>query len=475
MLSSSVINHFRRLRADERGATSIIMGILMIPLVGFLALGFEVSNWYMITRGMQNAADASTLAAAINNSANYNVEASAVAAQYGFINGVNNITIAVTNNAACPNGQTNCYSVSISGFFPLLMSQVVGFQGNGNINGSLQKQLNAVAVAQPSQTTDPLCLLALANSGTTPALHTNGAPTGNMNGCDSMSNTAAQCNGHNLGLNNSFAVGANSGCGNHQIHNDKIADPYQSQISTNINNFPADPCNNKYPLESDNGYAFSVSQLKGTGGFIPSFNAVTGVLTLGPGNNFVCGDWMLPSPKNGNPPVIATTNGAGPAVLIFENGQLDLNGNSFETDATTALTLVFTGIDSVKYTHAPTDNSNGNGNALNVLDITPPTTGPWAGMAIIQDPNLKIGVDIAAAGNRPTWDITGLIYTPNATIQLKGAINKSTNGAKCVVMVADNFQISGTGGIDKSDVGNCPAAGLTQPTAKIPGGAKLVL
>ena len=143
MIACFLANQLRRLRADERGAVSITMGILMIPMVGFLALGFEVSNWYLITRGMQNAADASTLAAAINNSANYDVEARAVAAQYGFINGANNVTIAVTNNAACPNGQTNCYSVSISGFFPLLMSQVVGFQGNGNINGSLQKQLNA--------------------------------------------------------------------------------------------------------------------------------------------------------------------------------------------------------------------------------------------------------------------------------------------------------------------------------------------
>ena len=117
MVPSRVANQLRRLRADERGATSILMGILMIPLVGFLGLGFEVSNWYMITRGMQNAADAATLAAAINNSANYDVEARAVAAQYGFINGVNNITIAVTNQAACPNGQTNCYSTSITGFF----------------------------------------------------------------------------------------------------------------------------------------------------------------------------------------------------------------------------------------------------------------------------------------------------------------------------------------------------------------------
>jgi len=144
---NSIAVQLRRLRADERGTVAATMGILMIPLVGFLAIGFEVSNWYLITRGMQNAADAATIAAAFNNGANYDVEARAVASQYGFTNGVNNITVAVTNNAACPGGGNNCYSVSISGFTPLLLSQVVGFQGNGNINGALQKQLSALRSA----------------------------------------------------------------------------------------------------------------------------------------------------------------------------------------------------------------------------------------------------------------------------------------------------------------------------------------
>jgi uncharacterized membrane protein len=70
----SIAKRVRRLRRDERGAVSVIMGVLMIPLVGFLALGFEVSNWYMITRGMQNAADAAALAAATNGGSNYDVE-----------------------------------------------------------------------------------------------------------------------------------------------------------------------------------------------------------------------------------------------------------------------------------------------------------------------------------------------------------------------------------------------------------------
>ena len=103
-----------------------------------------------------------------------------------------------------------------------------------------------------------------------------------------------------------------------------------------------------------------------------------------------------------------------------------------------------------------------------------PTTGPWSGMAIVQDPSLTNGVDISQAGNAPTLNITGLIYMPHATITLKGAINKSTNGTNCVVMVADNFQISGTGGILKTDIGNCVGAGLTMPTVNV-GAVQLVL
>ena len=54
--------------------------------------------------------------------------------------------------------------MTISGYTPLLLSQVVGFQGNGNINGSLQKQLNALAVAKAGSPAD-ICMLALAGSG----------------------------------------------------------------------------------------------------------------------------------------------------------------------------------------------------------------------------------------------------------------------------------------------------------------------
>jgi hypothetical protein len=467
MALSYLLNQLRRLRRDERGAVAVMMGILAIPLAGFMAVGFEVSNWYMITRGMQNAADAAAVAAALNGGPTYVVEAQGVAATYGFVNGQNNVTVAVTNSAPCtpnpnlPSGAT-CYSATISGYTPLLMSQVVGYQGNANINGALQKQLAASAMATPGTQQAPLCMMAL---GTTVAqdIRTNGAPTANLNGCNTLSNTAAQCNGHNLGAGTSFAVGANNGCGTQQAAIPQPApDPYAYLASNNASvlgsaGLSAANCGG-YPQETGKNN-------KTSGGNNPSktWNVLAG-------NNFVCGDVMLTADTVITPPIGQS------AVIIIENGQLDLNGfkltNAVTTNATgnaTGVTIVFSGDNSGKYTHAPTDNSGGG-----TLDISAPTSGPWSGVAIYQDPALTTGVSVSAAGNSPIWLITGIIYMPHASIELKGAIDKSQSGNSCVVLVADNVLIDGTGGILKTNMGQCKQAGVTAPIAAIPSGAQLV-
>src|SRR5258708_11593336 len=101
--------HLHRLRKDQRGTVSVIMGLLIVPLVAALGIGFEVSNWYMTGRGMQNAADAAALAAATNGGANYDVEAKAVSAQYRFVEGAYTITAASSNTATCPHVCDICF------------------------------------------------------------------------------------------------------------------------------------------------------------------------------------------------------------------------------------------------------------------------------------------------------------------------------------------------------------------------------
>lgn len=127
-----------------------MMAFLFPILIAGFGLGFEITNWYFKTRAMQNAADAAAIAAAANGSANYNVEAAAVAAQYGYVTGTNNVTVTASNAAPCPadpNITPPCYSVTISSAVPLFLSQLVGYTADITLNGARQKVLTSAAVA----------------------------------------------------------------------------------------------------------------------------------------------------------------------------------------------------------------------------------------------------------------------------------------------------------------------------------------
>ena len=135
---------------------------------------------------------------------------------------------------------------------------------------------------------------------------------------------------------------------------------------------------------------------------------------------------------------------------MIVNGQLDTNGYTLTGSG---LTVVFTGANNSTYQHIP---SGGGG-----LNIAAPTSGTWSGIAIYQNPSLTTNVDISAAGNSPTWNISGLVYLPHASVTLSGSAGASTSGAKCFALVVDNLTINGTGSVFANDT-QCAAAGLTQ-------------
>ena len=148
-----------------------------------------------------------------------------------------------------------------------------------------------------------------------------------------------------------------------------------------------------------------------------------------------------------------TINAPAGATIVIENGQLDTNGHTFQTANGSSVTLVFSGDNSGSYTHSPT--------STGTLNIQAPTSGPWSGVAVYQDPTITSGVDITYAGNNPTWDITGLVYLPKSNVTMSGAVNKSSYGASCFVMVAWTLLINGTA--DILETGGCAAAGLAMP------------
>ena len=170
----------------------------------------------------------------------------------------------------------------------------------------------------------------------------------------------------------------------------------------------------------------------------------------------ICGELRL----TGN----VTVNAPSGAVLIIANGRLNTNGYAIRTASGSKLTIVFTGTIGGSYLHYP----SGSG----TIDIAAPTSGPWSGVMMYQDPKLTTGVDISAAGSSPTWNITGLVYLPHASVTLNGAVNKSSYGANCFVLVVDNILVRGSANILPK--GGCAAAGLTMPMGSVPGRGQLL-
>ena len=459
--STRFVNVLVRLRTDRRGGVAVVMGLLFPMLLAGLGLGFEVSSWYLRSRAMQNAADAAVMAAASNGEDNFNDEAASVAAHYGFVDGANNVSVAASNDAPCPQGANAtppCYSVSISSRVPLYLSQLVGFAGDLKSNGVTQKLLTSAAVAFQTTIQQPLCLLALSHSGT--ALRTNGAPNSDFNGCSVMSNSKATCNGSDLKANYGLAAGSNDGCGVKKKSNiQPVADPY-AQYATNI---PANTC-------GTGANAFPQEPQKKSDPPLPPSNAWSGTKSIS-GTLQVCGDVQLNADT-----VISTPDNLIGAVIVIYNGQLDLNGHTLSTASGSAVTIVFSGTsNNNNYVHVPSDNSTGHGGILNIQAPSSPQAS-FPGIAIYQDPAMNNGVDITYKGNNPAWDITGGVYLTNANVTMSGDVNKSSNGADCFVMIANTVLINGTSNIYQQSpyAAGCKTAGLNVPTATIPSRSQLV-
>jgi len=436
------VARFLRGFADSRRGNIAIAAAVVAPvLLGSLGLGTEVTSWYSIQTQMQNAADSAATAAATNGSATFADEARAVTARYGFTNGQDGVVVTALDDQPCPDGTDNCYRVTVKKAVPLALAGVVGFQGDTKVSGAPAKLLLASAGAMQDVAPRPYCVLALANSGVSPALRTNGAPFADLSGCNVMSNTDATCNGHDLKADVGDAFGTNNGCGvKRNSHVAKVADPYAT-LASNIPTFSC-PAFYKIPKKKNDDPLPAINQLSGPRNW--------------PTTPQMCGDVQL----TGDVTINTDANGA---VLFIRNGNLDLNGYKLQTSDGSALTIVFMGENGSDYGHILTGDGT--------LDIRAPAKGPWSGVAIYQAPSLTQNVDMTYAGNSPTWDITGLVYMPHAELTMSGAVNKSSYGASCFTLVVDKLLVNGTAKILAH--GQCAKAGLVMPANPLPSRGKL--
>jgi Flp pilus assembly protein TadG len=446
-----------------RGSIAPMVVLMTVPLVGMFGVATEGGSWLLMQRAMQNAADSAVIAAATNGGnggtqTQYTIEADAVTASYGFTTGTNYTTVAVTAPAtyasvtAC--ASSPCYSVRITKAAPLYLLQVLGYSGNTTAGTSRAQSIVAGALATTVTVNAPFCLTALGSGGITAS----GVPHSTI-GCNIQTAGSATCHGHSLTSGYSDAVGTTNDCGSGQHTIASVTDPYSGLASS------IPPGSTSNCVASPNGY-YAEGYTSGSGnwpsGNYPSGNVLTGNVTFPSTPVIFCGDVKV-SLAGAN-----ITTPAGGAVMVIENGTLDVTG-TLQVQSGSGLTIIFTSptTSNVQYTACSgkkcsltvTNSPTGGG----TLDISSPTSGTWSGMAIYQNPNLP-AQSLSYGGNSPTWDISGIIYLPVTDFSASGAVNKSTNGYSCFTLVVNNFSINGTGDLFyTNDQQQCAQQGVTSP------------
>ncbi len=405
------------LTGSAQGNVTPIIAILLPAIVGGFAVASETSTWFLAQRSMQHAADSAALAAATNNTGpstspppTYSEEARGVASRYGYTTGANNVSVVATY-PTCPAPWTgNCYQVTITRDIPIRLARLVGYNGDVAMGAGRAKTVISTAIARAGSK-GTYCLTTFNPAAN--ALQFKGTPNLDLTGCDIASAGGASCNGNSgdtIGHAYVTTVGDLKNCGPNEIVGAAPADIY-APLAANI---PADPC----------------THYLGT--------PLSGVITT----QYSCGTAKL----TGN--VTVNTD----VVLTIYNGDIDLDGFTLTSTGSGHLTIVFAG-DPTGYSHI----FKGNG----TFDFAAPTTGPWAGVAIYQAPNLMSDVDISNIGNQPIYKVTGLLYMPNADIVIMGAIDHKTGGDNCMAIVAWTIDIRGTGGIFSAPTSQCDRANLT--------------
>ena len=493
--ASGPLRWLARYLGDRRGAVSPILVLALAPIIGAMGVGLETTNWWTLHRSLQNAADSAALAASWNggttaacsgagnctsssysttNCATYpayfDCEAVGAAANAGFTNGSNGVVVYpqyLTSN--CPGTLSACYKVTVRTQVKLYLLSL--------LTGGSSQSIQAVAYSglEASPTTAD-CLFALGSGVASSAtvFTSNGAPGANLNGCDIQVGEAgtsvdATCNGHDLLADASFTTGSSdSNCGNTQVENATgPSDPYATLVS----NIPSDPCNPSGGLPTGVSIAYpqeatGLPNISNAGGTVTWGGTPSGTVTWGSTKTF-CGDVQL----MGDVTVNSNTT------IVIYNGQLDMNGHTFQTGDGYGNTVVFTGSNTFSYqqtttsekgvvttttiTVTPTHAWSNNG----TIDVDAPTAAEnstWSGIAVYQDPGVTSGVSIDAAGGSPTMDFTGVIYQPNANDTFSGAINKSEYGFSCFVWVVDQMTINGAASIFQGAQSQCSQAGVTQ-------------
>lgn len=391
---------------DVRGATAVIAAIVLPLLAGMAAIAIDVGVWTMNKRQAQGAADQAAYTALVATKAGANasqatVDAKAIAANMGFVDGVGGTTVTVNNPPS-----TGAYSGN-SGYWEVLVGQPqTGWFSNYFLSSSVTARARAVV---GSTAGGNACVVGLSTTAAPAIDFTNGS---------SLTNSACA-----LYVNSSNAGALN--CANNATI---AASTYVvGGVTTQPNCNMTGATNSTGVSATPNPYA-SVSV---TAPACTSNTAVTAGGTYNPGRYCQGFNTSNNSTVNLNPGV------------YYIDRQFRL-GNNATLNASGGVTLIFRPDTSIAtFTLAFGNNS--------ILRITAPTSGDFQGMAMVSLTNVPANPVIP---NNIVMQIHGALYFPSSLL----TVNNNVGSTYCTQIVADRVLFSNNVTISMN--ANCVGTGV---------------
>ncbi len=379
----------------------MIIGALMMPvLVGFVGLGTDYGLWVYTHQTAQSATDSAAVSAATGNAADLTVQANAVAASYGFANGVKGATVTVNQppQSGAYTGVSNAVEVIITQQREPLFSSL--FISNA-VN------ISARSVAIPNIGTG--CVIAL-DSVASGAVTVPGTSAINLNNCNlyDNSNNSTALNVSGSGSISALSVGVVGGISG------ASAITTTAGVKTGLLPTPDPYAGVNYPAFSGCDY----HNLK--------INSNT---TLSPG--VYCGGIQV------NAGAVVTLN---PGIYYIDQGSFSVAGNA--TINGNGVTIVFTSSTGSNWA-TPSFGSNAN------INLTASTSGPLAGMVIYGDRNMPVGTAFKMTGGN-SQNLSGVIYVPKAALTYAGGSGASVG---CTQIVADTLTWTGNSNLSLNCAG----------------------
>jgi hypothetical protein len=448
----SICGEIARIFRDTSGATAAIVAIGFPGLIGMSALGVETGVWFAIKLQNQSAADAAAISAA-----------------YEVIAGKSNATGGLTA-AADEAARRNGYRGGVPAVFTPYNDGIV----TNGIAVTLQQSqgallaamfLSGVTIANTAvaviEALDNPCILALGTNSTDVEIAASAQL--NMPNCsvaaNSISSTAIELRSSTSSVAAATLVTAGE-ISLQGIPIDAAAPPPEFTLSS-----PAmiGAPSIADPYAGTLTHAFLIAGMPTTSSCI---SKTSGSVTIYAGNCAISGKSLT------DPQIRLSANTRISGSWRITSGQtIDLSPGTYWV--TGNLTLQSRAV----LKCSTCDNTKGAGvtiiltvqtgkiGAVSVastatLTLNAPNSGPFAGLAIVQDSNgLPSGTTYTSSrntiGGAPGATVNGLVYFPNSSMTFHGA--PSATGPQCLLLVVKTLDIDAA---SRLEVGGCSGAGL---------------